>query len=181
MAAVVVASSLLSVAFNRAINFLWDSSIKSRYKSLELEIINDTTHKLNWKDDDTHRYFDDGCFYSHPESSVIPPNGSTVAKVSNKRMHPTGVNGVVAFQIDDTTKYLVIGFRSSSIPFSSPEHVVTVITMRRERKPKEELDRVYKTICNDKAKDVFEDGFKIQSKLEVSSDCDRKIVITISE
>lgn len=168
-------------------------------KSLELQIINATSdHTLTWGDEDTYTYFDDGHFKSHPSYSVVLPNSCNVATFSNKTMCPSGVDGAIAFRIDNTNKFLIIGFRNSIKPFVDDtfQHVVTVVTIEEEEIPKggpekkkatlqeklkEELKRVYKIIENGKVKKILEGGYKIESKLSKPTDCSGKILVTVSE
>lgn len=99
-------------------------TVVTRYRSLELQLLNGTSdHNFTWVDGSTHNYFEDGGIYSHPIFPIVHPKRCTVVKVSNRSWCFTGVKGAIAFQIDDTNKYLVIGFRNSVFPYLDILHV----------------------------------------------------------
>lgn len=175
--AATVAANLVTEVLKKPLIENFPDSHISRFRSLELQLVNATSdHNFTWGDEGTDAYFHRGCFYTHPTQSVVLPNSCTVATVSNKNMCPTGVDGAIAFRIDDTNNYLVIGFWNSFWP-SEPGHVIL-------SKSKEELKDVFGKIRNGtkhQLKRFSEFGFKIESKLANSSVCDRKILIIITK
>ena len=87
------------------------SVFKGRYRSLELAIINGTTHNLRFDSE----YFYSGTWFCSPDKLVVKPGSGTVALVANRAGSAYGVTGGWRWKIEGTTKYVVMGFTNPSV------------------------------------------------------------------
>lgn len=142
---------------------------EDRYHSLEIKIENGMKgHSLTFKDE----YFSSGGSYSHVRTT-IEPNKSALARVANGKGCPTGVCGGMAFSIDGTEEFLIIGFTNPILGCMK-----SYIEVNREGKAKTGYDK-----CGDDAKKVDEDHdkFILEAMFHMSEKASRKIVYIIRE
>lgn len=141
--------------------------LKDRHRSLKLVIANHYNRNLLFRKE----YFDSGTMFSDPDVKVAPGQ-VTVATVANKQGgFLTGVTGGMAFEIEGTGKYLIIGFcnpHSGSYKFS--------IGIANE--PNAELG--YNNSWDSSLKQATTDGFALVAKMADSKIAMRRFVYGIS-
>lgn len=148
-----------------------EKTLKGRHRSLELEIINGSTRRLNWNNDP---YFDSGTTFWGPNPATLEPGKVTMWAVANRQgSFATGVTGGAKWGIDGTDLSVVIGFCNPHI--GSYKHIVGI------RGGGESAQWGYDNSHNEHAKDfVNEYGFRIRSFMAESNIAMRKFVYCIA-
>lgn len=137
-----------------------------RFRSLEIEVINDSDNTLITGDINDHRdyYFFTGAVHRDFERKVIGPGESSVALVANEESAPTGVTGGLRMKIklnkSDPRKdqyYLVLGFTNPLI--GKNKNYITITTSEAV-----DAESGYDNAKNGDKKSCYIDGFKVQSE-----------------
>ncbi|XP_041355798.1 uncharacterized protein LOC121373308 [Gigantopelta aegis] len=89
-----------------------EKDFKSRYRSLELSIINGTDRCLHFKDE----YFREGTWFVSPQPLILEPGAGSIAFVATKqRGLLTGVGGGLEYLLEGTDFCLYMGFTNPVI------------------------------------------------------------------
>ena len=139
---------------------------KSRFRSLELEIINDTSSELKLCED----FFSSGTWFQSFDPSVIKPHKTVTLYVANQAGSSTGVTGGLKFAIRGTRKYLILGFNNPVL--GSYKTSITVTTDADL-----EAKHGYLTSKNDKAKKKEEKGYDLQATLYEAREGGKKLAV----
>lgn len=79
---------------------------KSRFRSLDIEIINRTGNELRFVEEE----FLHGTWYVSPDPVNIKPGDTSLALVCSKKFSAVGVTGGLIYELSGKGKYLCIGF-----------------------------------------------------------------------
>ena len=147
------------------------SDFASRFRSLEIEVINDTSSELEFYED----FFSSGTWFHRFDPLVLKPHESVTGYVANEAGEPTGVTGGLKFIIRGTRKYLILGFNNPVLGCYKTSIMVTT-------DPDISAKHGNLTSKNDEAKKKTEKGYTLRATLyEAREKGDKLAVYKISE
>lgn len=138
----------------------------SRWRSLEIGVINDTSSELEFNED----FFASGTWFDHFDPLIIQPHKAVMGYVSNRGKQPTGVTGGLKFEIRGKRKYLILGFNNPVL--GSFKTSITVTT-----DSKLEAKDGYLRSSNDRTKKKIEEGYILQATLHQARENGKKLAV----
>ena len=149
-----------------------NEEFQSRYRSLELFIVNKTKEAtLQLKDE----YFSSGSWFEHFPQATMEPGKEYKAFVANRKGAGTGVTGGLQFSINRETKYLLLGFTN---PIMGCYKTYVNILLDDSCTAKKGYDNAQ----DDKHKVVTAEGYELEATLSQAKEGgDKMIIFTISD